>query len=103
MEIHRDEAQRILSDVPDEKRFFTHNGEIYANLSELQKGLRRLKTDDFKSHVNSEKNDFSNWIYDVIGDSELARDVRKAKKKTEIIRIIKDRIEYLKVRIELNE
>ena len=46
--------------------------------------------------INKEKNDFSNWIYDVIGDSELADSLRKCKDKKTAVKRVKSRVNYLR-------
>ena len=47
----------------------------------------------FKFHVNKEKNDFANWIEDILGDKDLAKAIRKSKKpktaKTVVVRRLK--------------
>ena len=50
----------------------------------------------FNFHVNSEKNDFSSWIYDVIGDIKLAEDIRDVKDAKTAGKIVRNRISNLK-------
>lgn len=62
-----------------EKRFWLRTGQILANLSELAQALDQMDDDTFCHHVNSECNDFSNWIIDVLGDAKLGADIKKIK------------------------
>jgi len=96
MKINKAQAEIFLSDVPENHRFYASTGEYFSNLEELQNGLKKLKKSDFCFHVNSEKNDFANWVYDCIGDLELAEKIRMSKSKSELSRKLRDRIEKLK-------
>ena len=62
-----------------EKRFWLRTGRILANLTELAQALEQMNDDTFCHHVNSERNDFSNWITDVLGQAKLGAAVRKIK------------------------
>ena len=83
---------RILHDIEGEKRFFCHDGYVIKNLDELAQYLNKMTEDVFQYHVNSEKNDFSNWIRDVIGDQKLASDLRKANSPLESSKILIDKM-----------
>ena len=83
---------RIIHDVEGEKRFFCHDGYVIKNLDELAKYLNRMTEEVFQYHVNSEKNDFSNWIRDVIGDTKLADELRKADNPLESSKILIDKM-----------
>lgn len=95
-------AKRILSHVPGDKKFFCMDGTYLSSIEELSSYLKKVKAEVYKNHVNAEKNDFANWIYDVIGDVELANDLRKAKNRKDFRETLRNRIEYLKIRVELN-
>jgi len=96
MELNKDIAQRILSEVDERKRFFSVNGEVYKNLSDLSLAIKNMSKDTFSYHVNEEKNDFASWIYDVIGDFDLAKELRKSKTKKEFASLVSKRISKLK-------
>jgi hypothetical protein len=83
---------RLLHDIEGEKRFFCHDGYVIKNLDELAQYLNRMTEDVFQYHVNSEKNDFSNWIRDVIGDTRLADELRKADNPLESSKILIDKM-----------
>lgn len=82
----------VWPDVPPEKSFWCCDGQILRNLRELPPALRRMTSETFRHHVNREKNDFANWIYQVIGERGLAERVRRLKSKTAITRAVKTRL-----------
>lgn len=86
----------FLTSVPEDKKFWCNDGKVFNNLEELEKGLKKMDESTFEYHVNSEKNDFSNWIYDVIGDVELANELRSIISKNLMKKKISDRIKELK-------
>ena len=49
----------------------------------------------FTYHVNKEKNDFKNWVSDVVGDKKLANDIDKPKSKEHILNKVNKRISQL--------
>jgi hypothetical protein len=61
-----------LQDVPEDKVFWCHDSRVVKNMAELATALKEMPNDIFEYHLNSEKNDFSTWARDVIGDTTLA-------------------------------
>ena len=74
----KQEAERFLAEVPQEYVFWCHDGRTLRDMKELGKALSTMTDETFAYHVNMEKNDFSNWVRDVIGDEKLARDLLKS-------------------------
>lgn len=89
--------ERILSDVPQGLEFWTCHGTIVRNIYELKDTIKGLNEHAFRYHVNDDnkKNDFADWIYDVIGDTFLAYMLRKVMDKDEYIYMIEERIKQL--------
>jgi hypothetical protein len=85
-----------LKDVPPEKSFWASNGWVIRNMEELPKALENMADETFTSHVNSDKNDFSTWIREVIGDKKLASIMQKVKNRQSAIDAINRRIKQLK-------
>ena len=85
-----------LADVPVEKRFYLHDGRILNNLEELVSALNVMSDETFRYHANESKNDFSNWIADVIGDDKLAADLRKVTSRTETAKVVAARVAFHK-------
>jgi hypothetical protein len=80
-----DDAKRFLSNKEGNERFFVKDGRTINNLSELIVFLRDIEHSHFSEHVSEEKNDFSNWIKDCIGDNELANEIKDSKNKYSMV------------------
>ena len=94
-EIQKDFALNTLRDVNPSHCFYLCNGAILKNLDDMLNALQNIDDEVYEYHANNEKNDFCNWIKDIVGDAELAFNL-KMKSKPEAINILKARIEYVK-------
>ena len=94
--VTKGEARKYLSDVAPEQCFWVNNGPILKNLDELANAMPDLSNDTFYHHVNSEKNDFSSWIRDAIGDQALANDLLSSKDRHSAVNKIRRRLNSLK-------
>jgi hypothetical protein len=99
VKISKEEANRRLGDVPDDKRFWCHDGKIIKNLRELGKALDDMSDETFHYHSGEGRNDFSNWIRDVVGDEKLAKDLSKAKSRIQASKAVAQRISFLESKI----
>ncbi len=90
-----EEAKRILSKVPESVSFWLCTNQKLYSLRELTDTLGAVSEDVFRYHVNRDKNDFENWIRDIIQDRELAREISRIKTKETLMRKIQERIEEL--------
>ncbi|MBN1157151.1 hypothetical protein JXA85_06010 [Candidatus Woesearchaeota archaeon] len=88
-------VHEILSDVPPEKAFYLKSGKYFRNLHELLDALTFMEDDVFSHHVNSEKNDFNNWIRGAVNDEMLADRIGNETERARIVEIIENRIEEL--------
>ena len=84
-----------LVDADGDKRFFCQDGSISKNLTELVDCLNNMTEEVFHHHVSSEKNDFSNWIRDVLGDATLAIKLGSATSSSEAGKIVIERVAWL--------
>lgn len=91
-------AKERLSDVPEEKQFWCHDGRYLKNLEELETALGQMTDDTFSYHTNESKTDFSNWVRDVIGDEKLAKDLLKSATPVQAAKSVAARIKWLKTR-----
>ena len=80
----------------EDKKFYCTNGSVINNLNELVNELKIIDDESFSNHVNSNKNDFSNWIYDCLGDVKLVDNIRGITDAKSMSKKIKTRITYLK-------
>jgi hypothetical protein len=99
IKISKEEANRRLGDVPDDKRFWCQDGRLVKNLGELEKALNDMSDETFHYHSGEGRNDFSNWIRDVVGDDKLAKDLSKAKSRIQASKAVAQRISFLRSKI----
>ena len=71
-----DPSHKFLDDVDGSSVFYVRNGPVIRNIYELLDGFDHMSQDSFDFHVTPEKNDFSNWIAHVLGDKQLAENIR---------------------------
>lgn len=84
-------SKKYLEKVPETLVFWCRDGQVFNDLDQLMSGFDLMSDDTFMFHANEGKNDFSCWILDVIGDGDLAKDIKKAKNKTEAKKITQQR------------
>jgi len=65
-------------------------------LSELVRELKIMSNHTFIYHVNRKKNDFAKWIQEVIEDKTLARDIKKAYSKTQLLKKVQSRVKMMR-------
>ena len=70
---------RSLVYASNHQSFWVSNGLIQNSLVALSEALKQMEKEVFQHHVSKDKNDFADWVYDVLGDSSCATDLRKAK------------------------
>jgi len=99
VKISKEEANRRLGDVPDDKHFWCHDGKLIKNLRELGKALNDMSDETFHYHLGEGRNDFSNWVRDVVGDNKLANDLSKAKSRIQAGKAVAQRISFLRSKI----
>ncbi len=95
MKVTKTMARNYLADVPDDKIFWSHDGKVFKNLHELEQGLSNMDDETYLYHANEYKNDFSNWVKDVIGDQELAKDLTMAMSRWDASSKVDNRVKYL--------
>jgi len=84
-----------LQDVETEKYFKLHMGDELKSLEELRDALKTMSDDTFRHHVTKDRNDFANWVKDVIKDIRLADDLQHIKTRETALQRVKDRIHWL--------
>jgi hypothetical protein len=88
---------RLLIPCPSDKTFYTHQGHIIWSVYELVSDVQNMDDYNFVYHVNLDhnKNDFADWIRDVLGDEELAMQLEGITDKKKYLSIIKKRIKKI--------
>jgi hypothetical protein len=74
--------------IEPEFYFWLCDGRLIKDLEELTQVMKDMKDDVFNFHVNDYKNDFSNWIRDIIKNEKLAQEVSKTKTKKDAYEIL---------------
>ena len=90
----------FISDVPLHKKFYCHDGSAFKNLGELEQAFKKMSPETFSYHANSEKNDFANWIYDVIGDITLSDSLRDVLDSKAAAKKLRARITFIQKKIK---
>ncbi len=93
-------AEERLGNVSQEKQFWCCDGRYLNNLMELETALEQMTEDTFRCHSNEAKNDFSNWVRDVIGDEKLSRDLQKSTTQAQAAKSVAERVTWLKSKMK---
>lgn len=95
----KQEAKGFLDDVWNEHAFMTSDGRVLRNLRELGDELKTMQDETYNYHANGEKNDFANWVQDVVKDTALANSLRKAPNREQAVKAVISRIVTLTKRL----
>ena len=85
-----------LERLPDDKAFWFCDGTVAYSLEEITEAIDRISDDQFRYHVNDEKNDIANWINHVINDPLLTAKLAPNLSKDQFSEMIKERIHLIK-------
>jgi hypothetical protein len=91
----KQDDKKLLANVPEEYVFWCTDGRILRNMIELQEALDTMVEEVFVFHVNTTKNDFANWVRDIIKDEKLASDLQKAQGRIQAKKHVASRINTL--------
>jgi hypothetical protein len=97
--ITKDLAEKRLNDVPGDVVFHCYDGQTLKSLKELQTALAGMDREVFNHHVAEGKNDFSNWVRDVISDEKLANDLEKSLNREQAAKAVSSRIAFLESKL----
>lgn len=81
-------ANAVFIDLSPEKYFVLCDGRTIKDYRELAAILETIGDDVFYYHVTNERNDFANWINDVFGESELAKQIRNSSSRHEMLALL---------------
>jgi len=71
----------MVKNAPEGKHFYFNNGKSAKNLNELYREMKKMNDSRYSAFVNSTKNDFYNWINEVLCCKKLASSIKKVKRK----------------------
>ena len=83
--------EKFLAKVPEEYVFWCHDGQVFRDINDLLNGFEVMSDETFDYHVNDEKNDFSCWILDIVGDGDLAQEVKKTRTRHQAKKVTQQR------------
>lgn len=95
-------ARKTLGDVHPDFTFKLVSGGELKNLNELLTALKNMDVKTFSHHVNDDKNDFANWVRDVLKDEELANAIDWCHDQVDMERIVKNKIIELQDKIQMH-
>jgi len=96
-------AAVLLSEVKHPDHYFYLNNNLpIKSLCELSEHLKEMDKESFKQHVNEEKNDFSEWVSNTIGDKTLGRKMMELSEQDEMSKAVEVRVDYIKKRANIN-
>ena len=98
-EVTKSTVEKLLGDVPQDKRFLCQDGRVIKNLHELEIALKDMGEETFRNHANEAKNDFANWVKDVVGDEKLSSDLLKSATRLKSAKKVADRITWLRSKL----
>ncbi|MBN2127419.1 MAG: hypothetical protein JW703_03435 [Candidatus Diapherotrites archaeon] len=94
-------AEVLLRDVPHPDLYFYLRGSYpIKNLCELSEHLNEMDEHTFVFHVNSQKNDFAEWIATAVGDKVLAEKIFNSRTLPRMANAVNVRVEWLKSKTE---
>ncbi|MBU0757868.1 MAG: hypothetical protein KKF44_07380 [Nanoarchaeota archaeon] len=65
-----------LTEAKPEHYFILTSGVAIKNLKELVGSLETMNEGVFRHHVNDERNDFANWVRDILNEPDLADELK---------------------------
>lgn len=93
--LRKKQAKEIIGNVQEEKVFYLNDGRVLRNLGELAAAMKDMGEGVFNHHVTSDRNDFRNWVNDVIGDRKLADSLGRSKTRESALGKINSRLKEL--------
>lgn len=86
------DISHLKNDVEASKAFWVCDGQVLMNLVDLTHALKEMSEDVYKSHANKDKNDFADWIKDVMGEKKFSENIRKSRNKESMIKKLKRKL-----------
>ncbi|MBD3209004.1 hypothetical protein GF367_01115 [Candidatus Woesearchaeota archaeon] len=91
----KERARHYLRRVDGDVQFVFPDGKTAGSLEELFLVVASLDDKGFYHHVMQDKNDFSAWLHEVVGDAVLAEDLSRASKE-QAVALLKARLRFLR-------
>ncbi len=86
-------AKKELVYADNQKSFWMVDGQILNSLVALRDALDEMESEVYSYHAGAARNDFANWVSEVLADAKCASELQKAKTpksaKTVVVRHLK--------------
>jgi len=89
------DAEKFLSQVPEENGFRCADGRVIRSLRELEDAFSEMSASTFSQHVSAERNEFADWVRDVLGDIQIAQEIDEQRNRAHSAKSIARRIFFL--------
>ncbi len=86
--ISKKRGKKVLTIAVGDRCFWVNCGPALGNLLELRDSLREINKEQFKHHVNEIRNDFSDWVGDVLEDKKTALQIKKTKTINSMLKVV---------------
>ena len=84
----------FLKDVSSDKTFILSKGNTIKNIYELLTELKAMSDQDFSYHRSKDKDDFGNWIGDVLQERVLSELLKTTKTRKAYIALIEKAVKH---------
>ncbi len=98
-----EDIKKILSNVSDFESFWFCNNTVASSLEELSKLLLEIDDTTFRYHLHKNKNDYEDWIKNIIGDEEFSKEISRVKTRVTLSKKIEERVDFLKKQLKIME
>lgn len=82
------ELTDIKGEVEPELALWLSNGTTARSLKELAAAMKKMSAKDYKENANPEKNEIAEWVQEILNNSQLAKQLRKAKNKQQAAKLV---------------
>jgi hypothetical protein len=89
-DVHKNAFSIMTYAVDPSKYFYMHDGRVLKSLFDLVDALKNIDDNTFYHHVNTQRNDFSNWINGVFEHHILAEHIKNIRNKHELLEFFKN-------------
>lgn len=79
---------RVLVCASDSQCFWVQDGQVLQDLQDLAHALSTMQEEVFSYHANKERNDFADWVEQVLDDCDCAHGLRKSRSQGGAQRVV---------------
>ncbi|MFH1182191.1 MAG: hypothetical protein V1702_04490 [Candidatus Woesearchaeota archaeon] len=83
-------------DVEPELRLWLSDGRVIRTIEELYNAVKNMKNSVYNEHVSKSRNEFADWVGEILGQEKLAHELAKAASRKESANILKMFVEKSK-------